>query len=324
MIIASIYELREENDCHNPAGAAGGQFCSKDHGPRSGLASYPHDKRSRSLPSYLKMDVLRARRAGIEVFHQQQPEPIRDARGKIMDPLAMSNARRGETFFYDENDRRTLAPSGRIVITTRGGEFEPTETVYDPSDRFMSRPTRKPKELKPGDLTDPATPDDVTSTFRHEMGHILDQNFSGSKSKSTPAELARELRAWVYAVEASPDHTVSNRMVTDGLESHAYAVFRKQAILKENPYLSRGYSFELEERLDRVFQNELRDRKPLDEASAAKASAFAARALKALNKYGNTLRRKGAGVPDPPVPPHYIPKSLLPTPGPGRGSGRTV
>lgn len=37
MIICSIYELREENDCHNPAGPGGGQFCSG-----SGGTSYSH------------------------------------------------------------------------------------------------------------------------------------------------------------------------------------------------------------------------------------------------------------------------------------------
>lgn len=313
MIIASIYE---GNDCHNPEGPGGGQFCGKDHGPRSGLGAYPHAKHSKPLPSYLKQDVLRARRAGIEVHHMQQPEPVRDVRGKIHDPLALSNAKGGEARFEDDVAGFVTAPRGRIVIATRGGEFEPTEIDYS-QNRFGG--VRKKKSLTPADLTDPATPDDVTSTFRHEMGHILDQNFKGTKN--TPPELARELRAWTYAVEASPDHTVSARMVRNGLESHAYAAFRKQAILADPDYayLKRGYIYDQQDSLDRVFTEEVRNGK-IDAASAAKADAFTARSLKALNKYGEVLRRKGVGVPEPPIPTPYIPKSTRPVPGPGRGS----
>jgi hypothetical protein len=310
-----IQPIHESNDCHNPAGPGGGRFCS-DHGPRSGLAAYPRSKYSKPLPGYLKADVLRARRAGIDVHHAQQPEPVMDSLGNIVDPLAKSQAQGGESTIDDEVIGFTKAPRGRILITTRGGEFEPTYNDYSLG---AFSPRRKTKDLTPADLTDPATPDDVTSTFRHEMGHILDRNF-GRAGQTVPIELARELRAWVYAVEASPEHTVSQKMVRSGLESHAYSVFRKQEILKENPWLQRGYSFELDERLENVFKQELRDKKPLSDPAAAKAQAFTDRAMKALNKYGEVLRKKGIGVPEPPAPKPYIPENKLPTRGPGRSA----
>ncbi len=306
MIICPIHE----NDCHLPAGSSeGGQFCSE---PKLGLRGYPYDKNSKRLPPYLKADVLRARRAGIEVFHGQQPEPVKDSTGKIHDPLALSHAKSGETVFWDEQGRPHKA-SARIYISTRGGEYDP---YYDDYSGGSFAPRRKLKDLKPEDLTDPATPEDVQSTFRHEMGHILDRNFSGSRSKQTPMGLAREIRAWQYAVEVSPDHTVSARMVTAGLTSHGYFEFRREALRHE---VARMNSWDQEEALDRRVRQEIKDG-ILDEPTVRKSEAFAARVLKSLNNYGKILKKRGFTPKEyERLDRIYIPPSKLPKPGPGRG-----
>lgn len=312
-----LVPLHEFNPCHNPEGTAGGQFCST-RGSNPGLLNVPRPRGSKDLPDFLKADVLAARRAGIMVQHTQQPEPVQDVTGQLHDPLALSHARRGEETYWDEKGWKHVAPRGRIRISTRGGEFDPMETVYDSS--FSSR--RREKTLTPEMLpeAEKATVEDIVSTFRHEVGHILDdKTWPGQGSGKIGQSLAREIRAWQYAVEATPDHRVSQRMVRNGLTSHAYSEFRKQAMLEDptTPWFKRQGFTDREENLERAVQEEIR-RGIINIEAHRKAEAFATRVQKSLTRYGDVLRKKGfVRVPTARTP--WRPKpTILPGPG-GRG-----
>jgi hypothetical protein len=308
-------KMREFNNCHNPEGAGGGQFCST-RGSNPKLMLYSRPPGSKDLPDFLKADVVAARRAGIEVFHAQQPEPVMGLEGQIHDPLAMSHARGGESRFFDKLGSQQLSRRGRVYITTRGGEFEPEREVWD--DQYGFRARKVKKDLTPEMLPEAlkATVLDVVSTFRHEVGHIMDDSHVGGKIGT---ELAREIRAWQYAMEATPDHRISQPMLRRGLESHAYTVFRKQALPKELSYLSRTASWELDETLDRIIQNELRSGVINIEATR-KAKAFADKTIRALDHYGTVLRKRGiVRVPQPLDADYfgkYGPKAKV-IPGPG-------
>lgn len=319
MIICPIHE---SNDCHLPAGSPqGGQFCSRSG--HSGLGVYPFAKGSQRIPDFLKADVLRARRAGIEVFHAQQPEPVEDMSGDLHDPLARSHARRGQSNFSDEQYRMHRAPRGRIYITTRGGLFEPEREVW--SDRYGYSARREKKTLTPETPFEKATPEDIISTFRHEMGHIFDDKFS--PGKSTPMELAREIRAWQYALEISPDHTVSMPMVRRGLLSHAYAAFRTETLLDEHEKLFGGKinRWDRDEVGDRLFKDDVK-KGAIDIAARRKAEQFTARVMRSLTNYGKVLRKRGiVREPDPWAQGHIWAKyRKIPLPGPGKGSGRFI
>jgi hypothetical protein len=256
--------------------------------------------------------VLAARRAGIEVMHTQQPEPIKDTTGAIHDPLALSHARGGSTHFRDSRTGgMAYAPTGRIRISTRGGEFQPTTTIwgeYGPKGE-------KRKELTPDTPFEQATEDDVVSTFRHEVGHIMDKNFRGNKSGTISPNLGREVRAWVHAVEMAPDHKVSARMVRTGLTSHAYFEFRKQELRKDSMW-SRVSSWDREERLEAAVQRET-DKDPV---AHAKAVAFAAKVGTTLQRYGEVLRRRRPNmvrVPEADAP-WFPPPERRVRAGPGR------
>lgn len=300
--------VHESNDCHTPPGSPeGGQFCSD-----TSLRHYPYEQGSQKIPAYLKRDVKLARQAGIAVYHHQQPEPVKDVTGAIHDPLAKSHAK-GGAYTYFKDGAKYYSPTGRIFISTRGGVWEPTYQSYENRGSFYHSVT-KTKDLTPSDLLNPASIDDVVSTFRHEVGHLMDREFGGRKS--TPAELAREIRAWQYAVEASPDHKVSETMVRRGLMSHAYSVFRKQELAKES-YYSRLASWDRDEALERALNNEVKS-KIVDGPTQFKARQFTARVLKSLRNYGAVLRKKGiVRVPRAEAP--WFPERKLPLPGPGRG-----
>ncbi len=312
----SFGSLREMNDCHSPKD---GKFCSgpgrSGHGP---LTYYPYPEDSVKIPGYLKKDVARAARAGIVTYHHQQPEPVRDTQGNIHDPLAKSHAKSGTEDFKDAKTKmRVAAPTGKIRIVTRGGEFEPTYTEwgeYGPSGI-------KRKELTPEMLERPASRGDVISTYRHEIGHLMDRNFSGGVS--TPEVLAREIRAWTHAVEIAPGHRVSQRMVLSGLESHAYYEFRRQHHLNSD-YGKTVSSWDRDEWSARMVQQEIKS-KTVDPETLAKAKAFARRASGALVRYGAVLRRKKI-TKDPPRPkvarwnfPGATYAKAATIPGPGRG-----
>jgi len=311
-----LVPLHEFNPCHTPAGTpAGGTFCST-RGSLPGLMHYARPPGSKDLPDFLKADVLAARRAGIEVFHAQQPEPVEGLEGQIHDPIAKSHAKGGESTFFDKQMVQHLSRRGRVYITTRGGEFEPEREVWADAYGFNARREKKPltPEMLPDALK--ATVEDVVSTFRHEVGHIMDQSHTGGK---IGWELAREIRAWQYAMEASPDHRISQPMLRRGLESHAYTVFRKQALPKELSYLSRTASWDMDETLDRIIQNELRSGIINIEAHR-QARAFADKTIRALDHYGTVLRKRGiVRVPQPLDADYfgkYGPKAKV-IPGPG-------
>jgi len=282
------------NPCHAPES---GEFCSgSGRGP---LSIHPYPKDSVKIPAYLKDDVARAARAGIVTTHRQQPEPVRDITGQIHDPLAMSNARRGEETYFDAKGSMNIAYTGRVHIVTRGGVFEPEEQTwgkYGPSGR-------KTKEMTPDMLTNPASVHDIVSTYRHEVGHIMDDNFKGSKTATGP--LAREIRAWTYAVEIAPDHTVSERMVRSGLESHAYHEFRVQEHLN-SPTGKRIARYDADEWATRQVQNESKNNF-VDAPTAQRAQRLASRVVTSLARYGEVLRKKGVvRIPKGRAP--YFPK----------------
>jgi hypothetical protein len=314
---------RESNDCHAPGGTPeGGQFCST-RGSLPGLRNYPRPEGSADIPDFLKQDVLNAVRAGIVVRHHQQPEPVMDLAGEIHDPLGLSHAHRGEeTFFTGRGSYTPLkGPRGRIRIVTRGGEFEPTYETwgsYGPTGRKAKDLT---PEMLPAELR--ATVHDVQSTFRHEVGHIMDDKTWPTKGAKYDIDLAREVRAWTYAVEISPDHTVSERMVRNGLMSHAYRSFRHAQILTgDEPayaYVKRQNWLDQQETLDRITKNEAKTGVVNIEAHR-KAVAFANRVLKALGNYGKVLRKKGiVRVPQAKDPwfPNAEERRLM-QPGPGQ------
>lgn len=316
--------IHESNDCHNPAGSpVGGRFCSapgvapaEGRGP---LGIYPRPVDSVKIPAYLKDDVARAMRAGFVTYHQQQPEPIKDITGQIQDPLAMSHARGSEEQFKDVGTGMWVKARGKIRLMTRGGEFEPTYQTYS-SQGF---PTGyKKKELTPADLPPEAqaSPLDVISTFRHEVGHLIDDAWSSRATKSTPVTLGRELRAWIYAMEISPDHTLSEKMMRSGLTSHAYFEFRKKELweARGNPRMN---SWDREEWMEREVRAEMKDGM-MHAATLAKAEAFATRGIRAIQNYGKVLKRKGlVRIPQPRDP--FFPERnrLLVTPGPGGRPG---
>jgi hypothetical protein len=320
-----LVPIHESNDCHTPAGSPeGGQFCAT-RGSHPPLMAYPRPEGSEDIPDFLKADVAAAQRAGILVRHRRQPEPVADIAGVIHDPLALSHAQRGEQTFFStsfsgEGQGSTYhrAPRGRVQIVTRGGAFEPTTETwgsYGPTGRKAKELT---PEMLPAELR--ATVHDVQSTFRHEVGHIMDANFSGSKGGAIGPDLAREVRAWTYAVEISPDHTVSARMVRTGLMSHAYHSFRKAQILADPDYayVKRQGFMDQQETLERIVQGESKQGVVSIEAHR-KAVAFATRVQRALEHYGTVLRKKGiVRVPQPQDP--YIPDAYKRLqPGPGRG-----
>lgn len=315
ILVPDSESLREYNSCHNPPGPGGGQFCSKI----DPLRIYPQPRYSTEIPDYLRDEVAMAIRAGVVTYHNQQPEPVIDVAGNVVDPLARSYAEPGWKTFVGKQGFSHLAPRGSITITTRGGVWEPMETEYSP-DGFPRG--KRPKKTNPEMLTDDlkATVEDVESTFKHELGHIMDRSRVGGR---IGVELAREIRAWQYAIAITPDHRVSRTMVVRGLESHAYHVFRKAEVLAdpETAFLfSRVSTWDLDERLENFVQREYKEG-TVREATKAKAKQFAARALKSLDRYAEVLRRKGiVRVPQPVDP--FFPTNwrdkIRPGPG-GRG-----
>jgi hypothetical protein len=316
-----LIPLHEYNKCHDPGGTPeGGQFCSTP-GSGSGLKNYPRPEGSKDIPDFLKQDVLNAARAGIVVRHHQQPEPVLDIAGVLHDPLALSHARGGTETFASKGVYGLIAPRGAIRIMTRGGEFEPTVEVWGSSGYPQGRKKKElTPEMLPAELR--ATVHDVQSTFRHEVGHLMDDESSWPKKGAKyDTEMQREVRAWVYAVEISPDHTVSERMVRNGLMSHAYGSFRKAQILTddEHRYVQRQGWMDQQETLERIVQNESKMGVVNIEAHR-KAEAFTNRVLRALVNYGKVLTRKGiVRVPQAKDP--YFPladKRRLMQPGPGQ------
>ena len=293
--------IHESNDCHLPAGSPeGGQFCSGGMFlpvPPKGSVGVGTPEGSAELPDYLKGDVARAARAGIVTHHRQQPEPVKTTSGEIVDPLALSHAERGETTYTVQGKGITFqrAPTGRIQITTRGGVYEPEYDAYESSGDFWNI-RRKKKDLTPEDLPEDAkrSAEDVVSTFRHEMGHILrkagwpDRSFKAGTS--TPYTLASEINAWQYAVEISPNHEVSERMVRDGLMSHGYFEFRLRQL--RTGELKRTPLYDFEEVGRRWIDGELKQGVVNIEAHR-QAVAFTNKAARALKNYGAVLRKKG-------------------------------
>lgn len=313
--------LREFNQCHNPAGPGGGQFCSGT-GKVPSIGRFARPEGSVRIPDYLKADVERAARAGIVTYHHQQPEPVMDKHGNIHDPVALSHADPRSQEFRDVKTGFTSRPqTGKIRIVTRGGEFVPDEEVWN--DKYGFNTTRRKKALTPEMLTTPATEEDVLSTYRHEVGHLMDPFIDKPSRGSTPAVLGKEIRAWIYAVEASPDHRVSQRMMKAGLDSHAYYEFRRQF------YLTQAKEF----RISRYDQDEWAARqvefevkqKTVDPDTLAKSQRWAARAMRAINNYGAVLRKKGVGVREPKYKGRpdwawkYVDRRTV-VPGPGRGT----
>lgn len=276
--------LREHNDCHSPED---GKFCSKE----GSLRYYGRPEKSARIPEYLRDDVKRAARAGIGTFHHQQPEPVQDVTGKLHDPLAKSHANRNEYVFFDDAGVMHKKPGGKIFIATRGGDYEDKQDVWVGSGHFGNF-RKEPKKFKPEDLpeADRATVQDIVSTYRHEMGHILNRDFRSTKK--TPYELASEIAAWQYAVEITPGHEVSERMVRKGLESHAYSAFRHQYWLNSTTVKS-APRYDQDDYANRLVQNEVKDGKVFPE-TVAEARAFTERVVKSLKNYGAALRKKGA------------------------------
>lgn len=315
----SFGSLREMNTCH---AQADGKFCSGPGGQRVSLGTRTYPDNSVRLPEYLKADVLHAAKAGIVTYHHQQPEPVKDSTGKIHDPLALSHSNRSEEHYTDKKTGfRVTAHGGKVRIVTRGGEFVPHEDVYTGSFNL----TRRQKTMTPDMLTKPANRADVISTYRHEVGHIMDANFKGAKS--TPEVLAREIRAWTNAVEIAPNHRVSSRMVQSGLESHAYFELRRQHHLQNS--MQSVSSWDRAERSARMVQNEMKDNH-LDAPTLERARAMAQKVSASLARYGAVLRSKGAPAKTPKGPKPYISKRwkmgigsgadmYRPMPGPGRG-----
>lgn len=303
-------ELEEFNWCHNPEGAKGGQFCAT--GERVSLGNYPYEKHSVRIPDYLKADVLAARRAGINVVHVQQPEPVKDVAGEIHDPLALSHAKGSYDTWWDTKGFKHVSATGRILLSTRGGEWVPTVDVWGSYGPIG----KKDKPTTPDTPFEKASILDIVSTFRHEVGHLMDKKFRGNKSGTVSDVMGREVRAWTHAVEMSPDHIVSERMMRNGLNSHGYYEFRKQ-VLRKDPLWRRVASWELDERLDRVIKNETE----IDPASMAKAKAFTERVIGALKRYGAVLRKKGMVRVPSKEPTRWYGQDKI-RPGPGIGSGR--
>jgi hypothetical protein len=293
-LVPNADPLTEANFCHNPGGANGGQFCSGAPGGVRPPLTGGGPKSSRPLPDFLKNDVRAALQAGIVTYHDQQPEPVRDLAGTLHDPLAKSHANSTAQRWEDAHGMTHYAEKGKIFIVTRGGLYEPERQVW--SDSW--NPRMEKKELSPADLKRSASPNDIVSTFRHEMGHLLRDSFRGTKK--TPHELASEISAWQYAVEITPGHRVSNRMVTTGLLSHAYSVFRAENLrttdLKHTP------RYDFEEAANRRIQAESQ-RGFVDPDARQKARVFTTRALKALHNYGKILtKNKLIRVPDTRTP----------------------
>jgi hypothetical protein len=270
--------LREQNNMHWPGGSSkGGQFAPKTGGGPQG---------SVKLPAYLKNDVRAALNAGIHTFHNQQPEPVKDLSGKIHDPLAMSHADSNTRTWRDDKGFTHTSQGGKIYIVTRGGEYQPERNVWQDKHGWTTR--KEKKELSPADLKHPASVNDIVSTFRHEMGHLLKDTFKGTKK--TPRELASEISAWQYAIEITPSHRVSNRMMATGLISHAYSVFRAEALRKGD--LKRVASYDFDEVANRTIQSESQ-RGFMDPLAMQHARAFTTKALSALHAYGRVLTAKG-------------------------------
>lgn len=300
----------EHNDCHNPPGPGGGQFCS---GP---LHTATYSKGSKSIPEHLKADVARAKASGIEVFHSQQPEPVVDVTGQTHDPLALSHAEHGEHPYWDAKTGLQYTGKGRVFLSTRGGEYDPFATKYE--GEYLT-PKRVRKTTSPEDLRDPATPADVEAVFRHEVGHILRRDFKSTAK--APYELASEIVAWQHAIENSPNFRVKETWVRSGLLSHAYTAFRKQAIEKEWSGIGfRGSSWDRDERLELRVKQESKE-KFVDEDALRKARQFTYRVLKSFRRYGDVLRKRGGPARRPRSwRDDYTPKPRYPTPGgPGRG-----
>lgn len=301
----SAGSLVETNWCHVPAGSSnGGQFCSTDVGHSFGRIP----EGSAKIPAYLKDDVRRARAAGILTYHQQQPEPVRGTNGVLYDPIAMSSARRGSQLYTDTSGHTNFAPTGRIVITTRGGVFEPERSVWD--DKYGFRQRLEKKAFTPADLKThmQATPEDVVSTFRHEMGHLIRRDFRGTKK--TPDELASEISAWQYAVEIDPRHSISIPMAARGLQSHAYHVYRGETLANTIFKGSPRY------RLDDLLSNALRGETERDPVAWARAKVFTKRAITSLRNYGQVLTKRGlVRMPDNSPSASYFRRNILPGPG---------
>jgi len=175
--------------------------------------------------------------------------------------------------------------------------------------------------MTPDLLEHPANKADVLSTYRHEVGHLMDRNFKGGVS--TPEVLAREIRAWTHAVEIAPNHRVSQRMVLSGLESHAYFEMRRQEHIKTY----RGPSWDRDERTATMVNREIKDG-VLDAPTLVRARAMAQKVSSSLRKYGEVLRRKGGKPREPKGKDPYIgtrwrmgigtgSDMYWPTPGPG-------
>lgn len=276
--------VREFNDCHLPKGQpTGGRFCRRGGGAEV------------DPPLYLQEDVETARRMGIKPTFVQSPDPVRDMFGDVMDPLSRSNAQHGEVGWADEFGWYQRTPTGETRTVLRGGEFDP----YEMRGGFWDS-RREKKEVTPEDLTNPATPYDVASTFRHEIGHLLRTGFKATKA--TPEALASEIAAWQYAVEAAPNHTISHTMVRKGLMTHAYFEFRVASLLEQDPSLKRYYNPFDFSTIQRMVYREI-DEKGLDPKIVAKAKAFTDRAIRSLDAYGAVLRKRGTRKTTPRKPP---------------------
>ena len=316
--------FREFNPCHAPAGSPdGGQFCSQD---APSLRHYPRSQGSARIPEYLKADVLKARQAGIEVFHSQQPEPVVDTLGYRQDPLALSHAEHGEKQYWDAKTGLSYTGKGRVYISTRGGEYDPMRTSYEKTSGFWNTKQVR-KEMTPEDLKDPASAGDVQAVFRHEVGHLMRRDFNRG-AVSTPSELASEIVAWQHAIENSPNHQVEEKFMRKGLLSHAYAAFRRESIKKE--FLQTGSSWDREERAEIMLRQETsrRGNHPwvqgaqgsgphIAAADKQRALKFTARAMKALRNYGAVLRKRGTAKVKKVRDPFGVPKRYPPYPTPG-------
>ncbi len=297
--------LVEYNHNHRPAGPGGGQFDhSSGHGP---LSVFPHDPASLRIPGYLKKDVAAAALAGISVFHAQQPEPVRDMSGKMHDPLAKSHVSLSDGSTPDTNGIRAYHRA-RIALMTRGGEFEPEHVVS--TDKWGFHQSRERKPYTPDDLKpeDRASRTDVLSTFRHEVGHFMRQR-TYRAGTNTPYQMANEITAWQYAVEMSPNHRVSEKMVRLGLMSHAYSVFRGEALAKGK---LKGYSsWDMDKMVGINLHAEL-ERGEIDHESMAKAKGMTDRVVTALQNYGRVLRKRGAPAAEPVFRPWYDKNKIFP------------
>ncbi len=298
-----LENFQEYNHNHRPAGPGGGQFDhSSGHGPLSVFSHSPHSAR---IPGYLKKDVAAAAMVGIETFHHQQPEPVRGIDGVIYDPLAKSHSNRSEGLHADVQGTNAYYHRARVFLSTRGGEFEPTYEEWN--DKFGMNRTRKTKPYTPADLKDPASKADVLSTFRHEVGHIMNRDFKDTKN--TPHELASEITAWQYAVEMSPSHRISASMALSGLRNHAYGVFRGQTLIQTKLKDYPRYDYD---KLIGIHLSAELDRGEIDPAAMTKAQHFADHVVKSLQNYGRVLRKRGAPATEPVFHPWYSPNNGFP------------